>query len=235
MTKAPAPSSNKPIDNITHQLGSHAMTSAPAHPPVHSYSPGKDPIEIVDTAAGQMERWRADALLVGETSALTAISVQVRNDAADIAARQDAREAELNARDDAISARERAHAVNATQFVDFVGKASVLFDRLQKARADAEREPIAHPPNHRPGDPSDPSKLPEPSLELEGDAIAGTAPGVPSETDSNGEFLRLKYSVSTDTDAAAFPDPELPHPPEFQQPIAAGLDEDNKQEASRGQ
>jgi hypothetical protein len=45
---------------------------------------------------------------------------------------------------------------------------SVLFDRIQKARAGQEREladPIAAPP----GDPLDPSKLPEPLLALEGD------------------------------------------------------------------
>ena len=155
-----------------------------------------------------MERWRADALATGELSALTALTEQVRNDAAGIHARLDAREAELNARADAISARELQHAVSVTNFVDFVGKASVLFDKLERARADAEEEPLASPP----GAASDPSKEPEPSLELEleGDNVAGTSPGEPSEA----------------LDQTEFPDPDLPHPPVVQEPIAAGLDEE---------
>jgi hypothetical protein len=48
---------------------------------VHSYDPGKNPMELVDTPSGRMERWRADALLVGETSGLTALSKQVQTDA----------------------------------------------------------------------------------------------------------------------------------------------------------
>jgi hypothetical protein len=225
------------------------MSVAPAHPPVHAYG-GENPFEVIDSKWGRLERWRALAMATGETSALTELSKQVRSDSANIAARHNAREAELNAREDAVSARELQHAVAVTQFVDFVGQASVLFDKIQKARADAiagEQEPLAHPPGH-PGDPSDPSKKPEPSLALEddtqspdgslhviaakeddpdaeGDNIAetssSTSPGNPSVTD--GDFLRLHHPVSTD---AEFVDPELPHPPtEFQQPIGAGLDE----------
>lgn len=82
------------------------MTVAPSHSPVHSYDPGKNPMELVDTPSGRMERWRADALLTGEVSGLTALSEQVRNDGASIHAHLDAREAELNAREDSITARE---------------------------------------------------------------------------------------------------------------------------------
>jgi hypothetical protein len=96
------------------------MTTAPARPLLHGYS-GEDPWALVDSAYGKIERWRAQALETGELSALTALTEQVRNDAAGIAARQDAREAELNARADAISARELQHAVSVTNFVDFVG------------------------------------------------------------------------------------------------------------------
>ena len=42
------------------------MTTARSHPPVHTYLGDKDPMEMVDTRAGRMERSRADALLVGE-------------------------------------------------------------------------------------------------------------------------------------------------------------------------
>ena len=106
------------------------MTTAPARPLLHAYE-GENPYELIPSPWGEMERWRADALATGELSALTALTEQVRNDAAGIHARLDARERELQARSDAISARELQHAVSVTNFVDFVGKASVLFDRLR--------------------------------------------------------------------------------------------------------
>ena len=110
-----------------------------------------------------------------------------------------------------------------TRFVDFVGKASVLFDRLHKLRADQAEEPLATPPGAE-------NKEPEPALELEDSEVSGRAPGDPSEDptkedqDRPGEFLKLKAPVSMDQ--AEFPVPELPHPPEVQQPIAAGLDKE---------
>ena len=58
-------------------------------------------------------------------------------------------------------------------------------------------------------DPGDPSKEPEPSLDLEGDNIPGTEdPDDPA----------------TKEDQPEFPDPELPTPPAVKTPIAAGLD-----------
>jgi hypothetical protein len=104
-------------------------------------------MELDDTPSGRMERWRADALLVGETSGLTALSKQVQTDAVAVIDDIEAREEALSAREQACDERERAHAVSVAQFVDFVGKASVLFDRIQKARADQMEEPIAAPPN----------------------------------------------------------------------------------------
>ena len=121
------------------------MTVAPARPLMHAYS-GEDPMEIIDYHGRKLERWRALAEETGRLSALVELSKQVRNDSAAIVDRQNARDAELNARQDSIAARERIHAVNVTQFVDFVGKASVLFDRLHKLRADQAEEPLATPP-----------------------------------------------------------------------------------------
>ena len=114
------------------------MTTAPARPLVHAYD-GADPYEIIDTRKGKMERWRAIAQETGELSALVELNKQIRSNSAGIAARLDAREAELNARADAISSRELQHAVKVTQFVDFVGKASVLSDRLHKLRVTGKR------------------------------------------------------------------------------------------------
>jgi hypothetical protein len=184
------------------------MSTAPARPLLHAYS-GEDPYELIESKWGKIERWRAVAQETGELSALIELNKQIRNDSASIAARLDAREAELNARADAISARELQHAVSVTNFVDFVGKASVLFDKLQRLRADQAEEPLSLPPGHE--EPK--SEKPEPVLELEGGAIAGTSPGEPSEPEPK-------------EDQSEFPDPELPHPPEVEQPIAAGLDKD---------
>jgi hypothetical protein len=187
------------------------MAIASAQPPVHSYD-GESPYELIDSKWGRLERWRALAMATGETSALTELSKQVRNDAAGISARLDAREAALNSREDSISARELQHAVNVTQFVDFVGKASVLFDKLHKMRADAADKPLATPP----GTAGDPSKEPEPALELE---------------DTEGELPDPDNPVTADE--TEFPDPELPHPPAVQEPVSAGLDKDIE-EANRG-
>ena len=198
------------------------MTVAPTRPLMHAYS-GDDPMEIVDYHGRKLERWRALAEETGRLSALVELSKQVRNDSVAITARHDAREAELNAREDSIAERERVHAVHVTQFVDFVGKASVLFDKLHKLRADQAEEPLAAPPGTE-------NKEPEPPLALEDAEVSGTSPGEPSEPepkedqDPHGEFLKLKAPVSMDQ--AEFPGPELPHPPEVEQPIAAGIDKD---------
>jgi hypothetical protein len=208
------------------------MVVAPARPLVQSYDPGKNPFELVDSPSGPMERWRHDALLVGETSALTELIKEIHNDSVSVHARYDARELELQARSDALDQRERQIGVMAAQVADMAGKASVLFDRIQKAKADAVAEPLAYPP----GEPSlaqkddAPAHTPGGELhviaakedpDVEGDTIPGKAPGNPSVTD--GDFLRLRHSVTTDQ--AEFPEgEELPTPPEFKAPAGDELD-----------
>ena len=200
------------------------MSTAPARPLMHAYLDEGDPMEIVDSPFGRMEREKAKAMATGEFSGLVELSKKIRNDSAALVARQDARDAELNSREDSIAARERVHAVNVTRFVDFVGKVSVLFDRIQKARADQAEEPLATPPGA--------SKDPEPALALEEAEVSGTSPGEPTEPepkedeegDPYGEFPRLTKPIAMDQ--PEFPNPELPEPPEVQQPIAVGLDKD---------
>lgn len=204
------------------------MVTAPSRPLVHSYDPARDPMELVDTPSGRMERWRADALLVGETSALASVSALIRDDAANILAKQDAREAELNARDDAISARERQVAVHATRVAELASRVSVEMDRLQKIKADAEREPIALPPDNQ-------NKLEDalPGEHTPGGELHTIAAKDPAATESElaktdempaGGSLHLKTPIHlpVDMDEA---DPELPKPPATHpQSIAAGLD-----------
>lgn len=215
------------------------MSTAPERPLMRPYS-GADPYEMIDTRMGKMERWRAVAQETGELSALVELNKQIRSNSVGIAARLDARERDLNARADAINARELQHAVKVTQFVDFVGKAATLFDRLQKARADQAEEPLAAPPG---ADPSDQNKPPEPVLELEDDAIAGTSPdlAVPPEEQERhfAEGLRLRTPITHDQDeppaaGVEFPTDPLPHPAAQQQPISAGLDAEEIEETNRG-
>ena len=196
------------------------MSTAPAHPLMHAYLDEGDPMEIVDSPFGRMEREKAKAIATGEFSGLVELSKKIRNNSAAITARHDAREADLNSREDSIAARERVHAVNVTRFVDFVDKASVLFDRLHKLRADQAEEPLATPPGAE-------NKAPEPALALEGDNISGTSPGEPTEPepkedlDPHGEFLKLKSPVTLDEDPSVAPPPQMP--------VAAGLDHEQQE------
>jgi hypothetical protein len=138
------------------------MTTAPERPLLHAYE-GENPFDIVDSAWGSLERWRVVALQTGEASGLTAIADHVRSDAVTAMDALEERERTVIEREQACDARERAHAVSITRFVDFVGQAASLFDRIEKLRADQQEEPLASPP----GAAIDPSKEPEPELEIE--------------------------------------------------------------------
>ena len=174
------------------------------------YSDPVDPWEMLDTPWGHMPAWKAATYATGTTEAAMRALEQVRNDSATIVARQDARDVALNARQDALDQREREIGVMAAKVSEIAGRMSVEWDKLQKARTDAAEEPLATPPGSdavsASGDPN-PSKNPEPSLELEGDNI----PGDPDDP-------------ATKEDQPEFPDPELPTPPAVETPIAAGLD-----------
>jgi hypothetical protein len=181
------------------------MTTAPAHPPVHVYD-GEDPMEIIESKWGRMERWRAQTLSTGEVSALASLSKEVRNDAI---ARFDAieeRERQLNSREDSIAARERTHAVSVAKFVDFVGQASVLFDKLHKLRADQEQQEQHQHISQLLGDPSETSKEPEPNIATD---------------------VGIRDQDEPPAGGVEFPTEPLPHPPVVQQPVAAGLDDDD--------
>ena len=207
------------------------MTIAPSLSLVHAYE-GADPYEIIPSKWGNLPRWHVNANLTGEMKDYE----RVRNDPieaeaklADIATREKA----LLAQHMELEANKRKFQDAVNKFMDsVVGPAAQMMDRLEQRRAGEvadQQEPLAVPPG-APDDPSDPSKEPEPALELEGDNVSGTSPGEPTEPeqkedqDPHGEFLKLKAPVSMDQ--AEFPGPELPHPPEVQQPIAAGLDKE---------
>jgi hypothetical protein len=145
------------------------MTVAPERPYAHSYDPGKDPFQLVDTSAGRMERWRADALLIGEVSGLSELRRQVCNDAVAALDAVEGREAAIAKREAACDARERKITALAAQVSDLAGRIAVDWDRLQQAKADAERKPEAPLPEP-------PSASPAPSAAAPDDMrIARTA------------------------------------------------------------
>jgi hypothetical protein len=193
-----------------------------------------------------MERWRADALLVGETSALVELNKQVRNDAISALDELEQRERTVAEREARCDQHERELAATAARLSDEIGRAAEMWDRLEQASADQERqaeEPLPAPPSEpddpppgadaaSPGDPDeppdDPDTLPEPPGEADDTHVpSGDFHDLPAkdpeqeghpQPDARGEFLRRR-------DQAEFPDPQLPRPPEdHPQPISAGLD-----------
>jgi hypothetical protein len=154
------------------------MTVAPQHPRTRAYE-GENPYDLVDSRWGRIERWRANAMATGEASAAT----QARHDAVTTLDDIEAQKRVLAAGQAALAIDRATFDAERRKFADqaasLAGRLSVEWDRMEKLRADQEREPISHPPGfqglgddaipgdpgHDPGDPSDPSKLPEPSLD----------------------------------------------------------------------
>src|SRR5262249_53514101 len=151
---------------------------------------GKDPFEKVSTPLGEMERWRAEAMLIGTTSGIENVYRTIRADAATEAARADA---------------EQAREALITHVCDQITELATRFDALEarlneaedKRRSDEqaqrkfEEEPLTLPPDiaeyqastppaeigdeeHQPGcdlHTIGPSQDPEPDLEVEDDNI----------------------------------------------------------------
>src|ERR1700721_1207250 len=95
------------------------------------YSDPVDPWEMLDTPWGHMPAWKAATYATGTTEAAMRALEQVRNDSATIVARQDAREASLNTRQDALDQREREVGVMAVKVAEMAGRMSVEWDKLQ--------------------------------------------------------------------------------------------------------
>ena len=105
------------------------------------YSDPVDPWEMLKTPWGEMPAWKAATYATGAADSAISAYEQVRNDSAHIVARQDAREASLKARADAISERERKVAVDAAVVTELMGRVGKAIDWLEKQKADQEREP----------------------------------------------------------------------------------------------
>ena len=191
------------------------MTTARSHPPVHTYLGDKDPMEMVDTRAGRMERWRADALLVGETSA----AIQARHDAVTEITDIEAEKRELAAGQAALTIERATFDAERRTFADQVHAAidyvTTQLDRLEKMKADQLEEPLATPPvaaADEGGNSDPPSKQPDPPQPLESD---------------QSELPTRSLPAPAANDQKEFADPELPQPPPVTaQPVSPGLDKE---------
>jgi len=70
------------------------MTHTPHLATIEQIMDGNNPFEIIDTPLGVMERWRAEAMLIGSTSGVQSVFQTIRDDAAAQAARADAAQAQ---------------------------------------------------------------------------------------------------------------------------------------------
>ena len=73
-------------------LGASSMTHDPRFPTLEQVM-SSNPFELIDTPWGTMERWRAEAMLIGTTGGMQSVYDAIRADAAAQAARADEAEA----------------------------------------------------------------------------------------------------------------------------------------------
>jgi len=71
------------------------LRSSVAHlPTLEKIMNGNNPFELIDTPLGTMERWRAEAMLIGSTSGIQDVYRTIRDDASAAAARADEAQAQ---------------------------------------------------------------------------------------------------------------------------------------------
>src|SRR5262249_7006652 len=158
---------------------------------------GKNPFERVSTPLGEMERWRAEAMLIGTTAGMQSVLQTIRNDAAEL----EKKTVELDAKKSAVLS-------TVNRLLRFMSRVDALTSRVEaleaKRKADEatqrefEEEPLTLPPDiheyqtrtppseigdetHVPGGelhdlPPKDEELPEPPLEPETTSDAGKVP-----------------------------------------------------------
>jgi len=108
---------------------------------------GKNPFERVSTPLGEMERWRAEAMLIGTTGGMQGVLQTIRNDAA-----------ELEKKTAALDAKKHAVLSTVNRLLRFMSRVDALTSRVEafeaKRRADEaqqrefEEEPTLPPDIH---------------------------------------------------------------------------------------
>src|SRR5262249_38454930 len=175
------------------------MTHDPSHrlATAEEIMNGKNPFEKVSTPLGEMERWRAEAMLIGTTGGMQSVLQTVRDDAA-----------ELEKKTAALDAKKSAVLNTVNRLLRFMSRVDALTSRVEALEAQRkadeatqrklDEEPIELPPHiaeyqtrtppaeigdetHHPGGelhdlPPKDEELPEPPLEPETTSDAGKVP-----------------------------------------------------------
>jgi hypothetical protein len=172
---------------------------------------GNNPFALIPTPLGEMERWRAEAMLIGTTGGIQSVYDIVRADAASQAARADAEHA-----------REALTEHLCNQVTELSRRFDNLEERLAAAeeqrRADQEREaefneePLELPPDiaaHQ--ELSPPTKIGDGAHDthVPGGELHSVAPKEPPETTANDEELP-EPPLETEDDAIGGPPKSVP-------------------------
>src|SRR5262249_7527948 len=122
------------------------MTRDARLPTIEQIMNGNSPFETVDTPLGTMERWRAEAMLIGTTGGMQSVLQTIRNDAA-----------ELEKRTAALDAKKSAVLSTVNRLLRFMSRVDALASRVEaleaKHKADEatqrklDEEPIELPPD----------------------------------------------------------------------------------------
>ena len=145
---------------------------------------GKNPFEKVSTPLGEMERWRAEAMLIGTTGGMKSVFESIRADAAAQAARADA---------------EQAREALITHVCDQITELSRRFDNLEARLNEAEDKRRSDAQAAREAEAEDPLDLPPDLAEYQ--AAEPPAPIGDEALAPGGELHAV---------AAKEPDPDLP-------------------------
>jgi hypothetical protein len=167
---------------------------------------GNNPFEKIDTPLGTMERWRAEAMLIGTTSGIQSFYQTFRNDAAEL----EKKTVELDAKKSAVLS-------TVNKLLKFMSRVDELTTRVEELEAkrkadeaeqrELEEEPLELPPDfdrpqdlppskigddetHHPSgelhsivakeeEEEEPSELPQPPLETEANTRESDAGKVP--------------------------------------------------------
>jgi Tfp pilus assembly protein FimV len=122
------------------------MTHAPHHATLEALMNGQNQFELVETRLGTMERWRANAMLIGETGGILSVYDAIRSDSIARADADKAREAlikHLCSQVDALTTRCDALA---SELETTKAEARSLADEVA-ARAVFDEEPLTLPPD----------------------------------------------------------------------------------------
>ena len=146
---------------------------------------GNDPFETVDTPLGTMQRWKAEAMLIGTTSGIENVYRTIRDDAAASQARADA---------------EQARETLITHVCDQITELAKRFDALEARFAEAEGKRRSDAQAAREAEAEDPLDLPPDIAEFQ----ARTPPAeIGDDTHQPGGELHT-------LDPSEDPDPDLP-------------------------